>query len=91
MTAGKEVTPKDVRDTDRLKRYWNTNPEIAWGTDGDFDRCVALVRAHTPMKDPEGYCAERHHDATGIWPATHAKLDREATKKIMRDPKSHMH
>lgn len=76
MTAGKEATPNDARATDRLKHYWNTNPAIAWGTPGDFARCVALVGKH--LDNPEGYCAERHHDATGIWPATHAKDIRDA-------------
>lgn len=79
MTAGKEVTPEDAKATDRLKRYWTTGAggaQIAWGSPGDFDRCVALVGKH--LSDPQGYCAERHHDALGIWPATHAKEIRDA-------------
>lgn len=28
-------------------------------------------------RDPNRYRAEYHHAALGIWPATHAKLERE--------------
>lgn len=79
MTAGKETTPQDVRATDRLKEYWTHGAgaaKIAWGSPGDFDRCVALLS--DKLSDPQGYCAERHHDALGIWPATHAKEIRDA-------------
>lgn len=46
--------------------------KIAWGTPGDFDRCVALVGRHMPGK-AEGYCNLLHKRATGMYPATHAK------------------
>lgn len=81
-TKGVEDTPGDVSATERLKRYWAHGEgaaKVRWGTDGDFDRCVRHVRKFMPKPgEAEGYCAERHHDALGIWPATHAKLEREA-------------
>ncbi len=63
-----------------LRDYWTRGEgaaKIAWGAPGDFDRCVAEVGKY--MDDPKGYCAERHHEALGIWPATHAKEIREGT------------
>lgn len=57
------------RSGERLKRYWLTGPgaiKIRWGTSGDFDRCVRQTGKY--LRDPKGYCAELHHDATGMWP-----------------------
>ncbi|MEU2013095.1 hypothetical protein [Nocardia sp. NPDC019302] len=48
--------------------------KIKWGTGGDFDRCVRHLGKY--VKDPKGLCAEYHHEALGIWPATHAKQER---------------
>lgn len=52
--------------------------EIAWGTPGDFDRCVALVTRHGKMtpEQAKGYCNLRHHGALGYWPAQHAEMER---------------
>jgi hypothetical protein len=56
----------------KLRQYWLTGKgslAIRWNTDGDFNRCVRQLREHAPtMTDPEGYCADLHHDATGMWP-----------------------
>jgi HK97 family phage prohead protease len=41
------------------------------GEGGDFDRCVRELGKY--IADAKGYCAKAHHDALGIWPATHAK------------------
>lgn len=63
----------------RLHEYWargEGSTRIAWGTDGDFDRCVTLLGRF--VADPKGYCAKMHHEVLGIWPATHAKIDRAA-------------
>jgi hypothetical protein len=76
MAGGQEATPSDVAATERLHVYWTTGPggiKIAWGTPGDFDRCVALVERHMPGK-AEGYCNLLHKRATGMYPAEHAKL-----------------
>jgi HK97 family phage prohead protease len=31
------------------------------------------------IADPKGYCAKAHHDALGIWPATHAAMEKHMT------------
>jgi 8-oxo-dGTP pyrophosphatase MutT (NUDIX family) len=70
-------TPSKEGDAERLRQYWSHGEgaaKIGWGTPGDFDRCVVEVGKY--MDDPKGYCAERHHDALGIWPATHAAMER---------------
>lgn len=75
MAGGQEATPGDFAAAERLREYWTTGPggiKIAWGTPGDFDRCVALVERHMPGK-AEGYCNLLHKRATGTYPATHAK------------------
>lgn len=69
MVAGKEASARDVKNTEQLRRYWSKGQgalRIAWGTEGDFTRCVTNLRKH--LKDPEGYCAEMHHDVLGYWP-----------------------
>jgi hypothetical protein len=62
---------------DPLKDYWVHGPgaaKIGWGTPGDFDRCVAEVTVHAPgLKNVKGYCADRHHDALGVWPGQEDK------------------
>lgn len=58
-------------DTDRLRDYWVRGPgaaKIAWGTPGDFDRCRANVAEYVKPQYINGYCANRHYDATGFWP-----------------------
>ena len=76
--AGGQVT--NPGGTERLHEYWVHGPgaaRIAWGTHGDFDRCVAELGKY--IKDPKGYCAQAHHDALGIWPATHAAMEKKST------------
>jgi 2'-5' RNA ligase len=54
---------------DNLRKHWlhgEGAAEIRWGTEGDFGRCVRKLREH--VRDPEGLCAEYHHEATGMWP-----------------------
>lgn len=80
MVAGREVTPKDAEATERLMRYWTEGPgaaKIRWGTPDDYDRCVVQLGEHVGPKIVHGLCANLHHRALGIWPATHAKLERE--------------
>lgn len=53
-----------------LERYWTRGEgaaKIRWGTPGDFNRCVSNLREHFPA-DPEGLCANLHHEALGVWP-----------------------
>lgn len=57
-------------DAQRLRRYWLTGKgaaKIRWGTPGDFTRCVRNLRKHMPTQ-AEGYCANLHKAATGMWP-----------------------
>jgi len=68
-----ETSPGDVRATERLHEYWvhgEGAAKIRWGEGGDFDRCVLHLGKY--VRDPKGYCANAHHAALGIWPATHA-------------------
>jgi hypothetical protein len=77
-------------DAETLREYWarQAHPgptrfefadEIAWGTDGDFDRCTRLVMEHGRMTEEQahGYCNLEHHRALGYWPAQHARMERE--------------
>jgi HK97 family phage prohead protease len=67
-------------DTERLHAYWVHGPgaaKVAWGTPGDFDRCVAELGKY--IKDAAGYCNLAHHAALGIWPAQHAAMEKKAT------------
>jgi phage head maturation protease len=59
--------------TERLHEYWvhgKGAAKIAWGSPGDFSRCVAELGKY--IDDPQGYCNLAHHAALGIWPAQHA-------------------
>lgn len=67
------------QDTERLHKYWTEKGQpgyakIAWGTDGDWTRCVALVGEKIAENSPakSGYikqiCSQWHHDALGYWP-----------------------
>lgn len=58
----------------QLREYWTTGPggvAIGWGTPGDFGRCTTRLSRHMTPEQAKGFCAERHHDALGIWPAEH--------------------
>lgn len=65
-------TPGDRANVNRLKRYWLVGGgalKIRWNTPGDMKRCMRLLKKY--MQKPgmsEGYCAELHHTATGMWP-----------------------
>ncbi|WP_170223052.1 2'-5' RNA ligase family protein [Nonomuraea turkmeniaca] len=56
-------------------RTWYVRGEgaarIRWNTAGAFDRCVVIASEHMTPDQAKGYCAERHHDATGRWPGAH--------------------
>ena len=83
MAAGREATPKDVENTQRLMTYWAEGEgaaKIAWGSPGDYDRCLVELGKHVGPNIVHGLCANLHHRALGIWPATHAKLERDGGK-----------
>lgn len=65
--------------TERLHQYWvhgKGAAQIDWGSPGDFARCTALLEehAHFSPEQAHGYCNLAHKSATGMYPATHAKL-----------------
>jgi phage head maturation protease len=83
-----EDSPHDVRATERLHAYWvhgEGAAKIRWGDGGDFDRCVMHLGKF--IKDPQGYCAKAHHEATGMWPAQHAAAEKHAGRAAMADNK----
>lgn len=65
-----------------LADYWvhgEGAAKIRWGESGDFDRCVTEVTKAAPgLSDVKGYCAERHHDALGVWPGQEDKPSKAA-------------
>ncbi|MBG7704929.1 2'-5' RNA ligase family protein [Streptomyces sp. MC1] len=73
-------------------RHWYTHGEgaarIGWGSPGDFDRCVAIAGEHMSPEDAKGYCNLRHHDAIGIYPATHAALEGKSAAQVVLEAKS---
>lgn len=84
MVAGREATPSDAEATARLKNYWTHGPgaaKLAWGTPGDYDRCIVELGKYVTPGVVHGLCANLHHDALGIWPATHAKQMRDTEGK----------
>jgi HK97 family phage prohead protease len=79
-----ETSPGDARATERLHDYWvrgDGAAKIRWGEPGDYDRCVLHLGKF--LDDPHGYCAQAHHDALGIWPATHAAMEKHAGRAEM--------
>lgn len=62
-------------DTDRLRDYWVRDPKglINWGVPGDFNRCRMAVAEYVKPQHLNGYCANRHYDALGIWPGQEAR------------------
>lgn len=71
ITKALAGTERHPEATERLKEYWTHGEgaaQIAWGTDGDFNRCRVAVGKHLPPEDVDGYCANLHHRATGAWP-----------------------
>ncbi|WP_083213333.1 hypothetical protein [Mycobacterium malmoense] len=71
MVAGREASPKDVANTERLMEYWAHGKgaiKIRWGVDGDFDRCVAELSKYVNPGIVKGLCSNLHKRATGARP-----------------------
>jgi HK97 family phage prohead protease len=84
--AGQVTNPGD---TERLHEYWVHGPgaaKVAWGTPGDFGRCVAELGKY--IKDPQGYCNLAHHAALGYYPATHAAMEHAGRAAMATDTKA---
>lgn len=74
-----ETSPGDAAATERLHSYWvhgEGAAKIRWGQPGDFDRCTAELGKY--IKDPQGYCNLAHKEATGMYPAQHAAMEKHA-------------
>lgn len=57
-------------NAERLRQYWLHGPgalKIAWGTPGDWTRCVANLTPHMGAR-AKGYCNLLHKRATGMYP-----------------------
>jgi len=54
---------------------------LAWGTAGDFDRCVAFHKEKAGLSDrvAKGHCANLHHRALGVWPGQEHKKGEAST------------
>jgi HK97 family phage prohead protease len=68
-------------NAETLHQYWvhgEGAAKIRWGTSGDFDRCVRQLEEHAQMTPDQakGYCNLAHHAATGMYPATHAAMEK---------------
>lgn len=74
-------------DTDRLRDYWVSGPggaKIGWGVPGDFNRCRVNVAEYVKPQHLNGYCANRHYDALGIWPGREAAASIEITERLAK-------
>lgn len=92
MVAGREATPKDAADTERLMRYWTEGEgaaKINWGHDGDFDRCIVELGKYVSPGIVKGLCSNLHQRATGARPG-HAPAE-EAERKAKDATKSAGH
>jgi hypothetical protein len=54
--------------------WYNSGAEgqIDWGSDGDFDQCVAVASNYMDEDQAHGFCQLRHIDATGETTSEHA-------------------
>jgi len=67
-------SPTAHRIVEQGRRYWSDQPTstgktagIGYDRPGDFADCVARTTRFLGA-GAKGFCAERHHDATGAWP-----------------------
>jgi hypothetical protein len=57
---------------EQLQDYWTHGEgaaKIAWGSEGDFDRCRRALRGKVPGRMIDGACNRLHKRATGKYPA----------------------
>lgn len=74
------MADSDPKATERLHEYWvhgEGAAKIRWGEPDDFKRCVDHLGKY--IKDPQGYCNLAHKEATGMYPAQHAAMEKKAT------------
>lgn len=71
MVAGREATPKDAANTEKLMEYWAHGKgaaKIQWGRDGDFHRCEVELGKYVSPEIVAGLCSNLHVRATGARP-----------------------
>jgi hypothetical protein len=76
--AGRELTPKDVAATERLKRYWTVGKgaaKIRWGTPGAWTRCHRHLVKYVGPKIAPGLCTNLSQRLGGHGIATHVGDD----------------
>lgn len=77
MVAGREASPKDVQDTERVMRYWAEGVgaiKIRWGEPDDWYRCVHELEKYVGPGEVKGLCENLHVRATGMTTAEHSKM-----------------
>jgi len=70
FVAGKEVTPKDASNAERLRQYWEHGEgaaKIRWGEPNDWYRCRDHLSKYLGTR-AAGYCTLRHKAVLGVWP-----------------------
>lgn len=54
-----------------LREHWKHDPKIAWGTPGDWTRCVRAVMnaaaGEMTLDQVQGYCQNLHKEVTGVY------------------------
>jgi hypothetical protein len=69
---------EDNKGNPEALRHWynsGADGQIDWGSPGDFDACVAIASKY--VDNPQGFCNERHQDATGA-PPGHAPGEKKS-------------
>lgn len=77
--AGRELSPKDVQNTERLKRYWTVGKgaaKIRWGTPGSWRRCYRHLVKYVGPRIAPGLCTNMAKRLGGHGVATHVGSDR---------------
>lgn len=72
--AGRNVSPKDMKNTEQLRRYWlygKGAAKIRWGTPGAWRRCYRNVVKYMGPKMAPGYCTNLSKRLGGPGVATH--------------------
>lgn len=80
---------RNAGNAEHLRR-WFLSPAsgIAWGTDGDFRRCVAVASKHMTPEQAKGYCQLRHKEATGLYTGDRAHLEGKAATTTTKEVKA---
>lgn len=72
--AGRELSPKDVKNTEKLRRYWlygEGAAKIRWFTPGAWKRCYKNLIKYLGPKMTPGYCTNLSKRLGGPGVATH--------------------